>query len=147
LVRLAARAATPSFAISPDPANWGLATPVCAPTCKNMGVCVRTNLCDCALSTYTGPQCDSAPLSCGDNVVQADSGEECDGGACCTEVCRFKAAAAVCRASVGSCDVAEGAPSCSARCSKRFYFFCSFSLRRRQRAVSRRRGGGRRPRV
>jgi hypothetical protein len=83
LVRLAASAKSPAFALAQDPANWGVAAPTCATPCKNGGVCVRANTCDCTGTNWDGAACDSAPLSCGDGTVQAPD-EQCDGGACCT---------------------------------------------------------------
>jgi hypothetical protein len=106
LVRLAASAKSPAFALAQDPANWGVAAPTCATACKNGGVCVRANTCDCTDTNWEGAACDSAPLSCGDGTVQTPD-EQCDGGACCTANCRFKAMGAECRAAVGGCDVAE----------------------------------------
>ena len=51
--------------------------------------------------------------SCGDGAVNS-SGEECDEGAangsassCCNANCKLKSAGTVCRASAGTCDVAE----------------------------------------
>jgi hypothetical protein len=78
-----------AFALAQDPANWGVAAPTCAVSCKNGGVCVRTNTCDCTGTNWDGATCDSAPLSCGDGTVQAPA-EQCDGGACCTANCRSR---------------------------------------------------------
>ncbi len=47
---------------------------------------------------------------------QLDTGEACDGGACCTASCQFASAATVCRAAAGACDVAETCTGASATC-------------------------------
>jgi hypothetical protein len=51
---------------------------------------------------------------CGNNVVDASAGEQCDTGAlngtgtsCCTSTCQISPAATVCRTVAGICDVAE----------------------------------------
>jgi hypothetical protein len=116
LVRLAANAKTAAFALAQDPANWGVAAATCAVSCKNGGQCVRTNTCDCTGTNWEGASCDSAPLSCGDGIVQAPK-EQCDGGACCTTNCRFKAMGDVCRAANGACDVAEMCSGNSGECA------------------------------
>ncbi len=65
-----------------------------------------------------------APL-CGNGAVEPPAGEQCDLGglngqstSCCTSTCRLRAPGSVCRASVGTCDVAEtctgSAPVCPA---------------------------------
>jgi len=51
---------------------------------------------------------------CGNNVIE--NGEQCDGGACCSTTCTFKASSATCRASNGPCDVAETCTGSSASC-------------------------------
>ncbi len=51
---------------------------------------------------------------CGNGVVE--SGEECDGGACCTPNCTFVSAGTVCHPSAGDCDVAESCSGSSATC-------------------------------
>jgi hypothetical protein len=79
-----------AFALAQDPANWGVAAPTCAVSCKNGGVCVRTNTCDCTGTSWDGATCDSAPLSCGDGTLCKRRQEECDGGACCTMFCKFE---------------------------------------------------------
>src|SRR5262249_7839252 len=51
---------------------------------------------------------------CGNGVVE--SGEECDGGACCNKECELKAAGRTCRRSAGACDGAEKCSGTSATC-------------------------------
>ncbi|HEV7731323.1 MAG TPA: hypothetical protein VGR62_04135, partial [Candidatus Binatia bacterium] len=59
---------------------------------------------------------------CGNGVIDAGAGEQCDtaigGSACCTNNCRFASAATTCRGVAGVCDVAElctgGAATCPA---------------------------------
>ncbi|MFA6383463.1 MAG: DUF4215 domain-containing protein [Parcubacteria group bacterium] len=58
-----------------------------------------------------GDACDSQ--TCGNQTVE--SGEECDGGACCS-ACQFTSASNQCRASAGSCDMAEMCTGSSAEC-------------------------------
>lgn len=105
------------YAIGPEPLNWGSSAAVCSPTCKNSGLCVRADTCDCSGTPYTGATCDSAPLSCGDGMVQTANGEECDGGDCCNALCKYKASGTSCRAAVaGGCDVAEVCTGSSGLC-------------------------------
>jgi hypothetical protein len=128
LVRLAAGAKSAAFALAQDPANWGVAVPTCATTCKNGGVCVRTNTCDCTGTNWDGAACDSAPLSCGDSTVQAPA-EQCDGGACCTATCQFKTMGVECRAASGLCDVAETCAGNSGDCPADAFAATGFQCR------------------
>lgn len=57
--------------------------------------------------------CESGP-TCGNNVLE--SGEQCDGGGCCNDVCEFRAAGTVCRPAVVSCDTAEVCTGASGSC-------------------------------
>jgi hypothetical protein len=50
------------------------------------------------LTVASGPQC-------GNGLVEAP--EQCDGGACCDDTCRFREASFVCRPSAGPCDLPE----------------------------------------
>jgi uncharacterized delta-60 repeat protein len=52
--------------------------------------------------------------SCGDATI--DPGEQCDGGACCTDTCQYKPAMTACRAIAGPCDVPESCDGASADC-------------------------------
>eukprot|EP01114_Cavostelium_apophysatum_P005234 TRINITY_DN15_c0_g1_i4.p1 TRINITY_DN15_c0_g1~~TRINITY_DN15_c0_g1_i4.p1 ORF type:complete len:1108 (+),score=287.35 TRINITY_DN15_c0_g1_i4:71-3394(+) len=45
------------------------------------------------------------PVVCGNGIIE--SGEQCDGGDCCTSSCTFKSSGTLCRGSSGACDVAE----------------------------------------
>jgi len=57
----------------------------------------------------------SPPKStCGDGIV--NTGEDCDGGVCCTNTCTFASTATVCRASAGECDVPETCSGVSSSC-------------------------------
>ena len=47
---------------------------------------------------------------------QIESGEACDGGACCTATCQFAAAGTVCRGAASACDAAETCSGSSAAC-------------------------------
>jgi len=51
---------------------------------------------------------------CGNGVVE--SGEQCDGGACCSSACTFSSSSTVCRASAGVCDVPEYCSGSSITC-------------------------------
>jgi hypothetical protein len=51
---------------------------------------------------------------CGNGIVE--EGEECDGGPCCTDDCRFANPDQVCREAVGACDLAEYCTGDSADC-------------------------------
>jgi hypothetical protein len=60
---------------------------------------------------------------CGDGVVQAAGGEQCDAGAnnglpgsCCSSSCQLLSAGTVCRTDGGFCDVAETCDGASATC-------------------------------
>jgi choice-of-anchor A domain-containing protein/fibro-slime domain-containing protein len=56
-----------------------------------------------------------APSSvCGNGVIE--SGEQCDGGSCCTTSCTFSSSSSVCRPSAGSCDVPETCTGSSSTC-------------------------------
>jgi choice-of-anchor A domain-containing protein len=52
--------------------------------------------------------------SCGNGIVE--SGEQCDGGVCCTSQCTFKPSTTVCRPAVSQCDVAEMCSGSSSTC-------------------------------
>jgi cysteine-rich repeat protein len=62
----------------------------------------------------------NAPTAvCGNNIVE--SGEQCDdgntaNGDCCSPTCQYESASTVCRASGGTCDVAETCTGSSAPC-------------------------------
>jgi choice-of-anchor A domain-containing protein len=57
----------------------------------------------------------AGPVSqCGNGIVE--SGEQCDGGSCCTGSCTFIASGTVCRSSAGICDVAEVCSGSSGAC-------------------------------
>eukprot|EP01114_Cavostelium_apophysatum_P017282 TRINITY_DN50_c0_g1_i1.p1 TRINITY_DN50_c0_g1~~TRINITY_DN50_c0_g1_i1.p1 ORF type:complete len:895 (+),score=192.43 TRINITY_DN50_c0_g1_i1:91-2775(+) len=45
------------------------------------------------------------PAVCGNGIIE--TGESCDGGACCSGSCTYLSSATVCRSSAGACDVAE----------------------------------------
>lgn len=51
---------------------------------------------------------------CGNSVVEA--GESCDGGDCCQNTCAFYTSSQQCRASAGTCDVAEFCTGSSSIC-------------------------------
>lgn len=53
---------------------------------------------------------------CGNGVVEAAWGEECDGGACCSPTCKLKPAGIECRPASGLCDVAETCSGTAATC-------------------------------
>ena len=61
--------------------------------------------------------CNYVP-SCGNEIV--DSGEACDGGACCTDECTFLPAETTCRAGVNQCDPAEQCTGSSSTCPSDF---------------------------
>lgn len=59
------------------------------------------------------------PAMCGNSIVEG--GEQCDdgntaAGDCCSMTCLFEAAATVCRAAAGACDLEEKCTGTSARC-------------------------------
>jgi len=57
----------------------------------------------------------NAPVSqCGNQIVE--SGEVCDGGACCAADCTFKSSTSVCRDSAGECDIADMCTGSSIDC-------------------------------
>ncbi|MEK6967249.1 MAG: dockerin type I domain-containing protein [Nanoarchaeota archaeon] len=51
---------------------------------------------------------------CGNGIIE--SGEQCDGGACCSAFCTFRIAGTVCRASTAACDPTEACAGSSAAC-------------------------------
>jgi choice-of-anchor A domain-containing protein len=51
---------------------------------------------------------------CGNGIIE--TGEDCDGGACCTATCKFESAATTCRGAAGECDVAEKCSGTSSDC-------------------------------
>jgi len=51
---------------------------------------------------------------CGNGIVE--SGEQCDGGSCCTSTCTFQSSSTVCRSSAGACDIAEHCTGSSSLC-------------------------------
>jgi cysteine-rich repeat protein len=60
---------------------------------------------------------------CGDGVIQASRGEECDlggsngqAGVCCTANCTYKSPGTVCRSASGGCDLTETCSGGSASC-------------------------------
>lgn len=57
--------------------------------------------------------CVSGPV-CGNNILE--SGEQCDGGACCNDVCEFRSSGFACRPAVVSCDTAEVCTGSSGSC-------------------------------
>ncbi len=52
-------------------------------------------------------------INCGNGIV--DSGEDCDGGACCID-CTFATSTTTCRASAGACDLVEVCSGSSSSC-------------------------------
>jgi hypothetical protein len=51
---------------------------------------------------------------CGDYIIQ--SGEDCDGGACCNATCYFTTNGTICRNSNGTCDTPEYCSGASSAC-------------------------------
>jgi len=51
---------------------------------------------------------------CGNEIVE--TGEQCDGGACCTSSCTFVASGTVCRSAEGACDTTESCTGASSIC-------------------------------
>lgn len=74
--------------------------------------------CSSTCQIEPGYKCSGNPsvcvLACGDDIV--DTGEQCDGGTCCTASCTYASAATACRASAGACDVPETCTGSSANC-------------------------------
>jgi hypothetical protein len=60
---------------------------------------------DSSIRSTTTFTVNPASAVCGNNVVE--TGEQCDGGACCNSDCTFTSSSTVCRASASVCDVAE----------------------------------------
>eukprot|EP01119_Soliformovum_irregulare_P010878 TRINITY_DN267_c0_g2_i1.p1 TRINITY_DN267_c0_g2~~TRINITY_DN267_c0_g2_i1.p1 ORF type:complete len:774 (-),score=232.84 TRINITY_DN267_c0_g2_i1:55-2376(-) len=57
----------------------------------------------------------SPPSStCGDGIVE--TGEDCDGGACCSNTCTFLGTSVTCRPSAGECDIPETCSGLAAAC-------------------------------
>jgi len=93
-----------------------------APTAAQMGT--SGILCIGAVSGGTGlsysQHCvtlavNNVPASvCGNAIVE--TGEDCDGGDCCTTTCTFATSATTCRAINGPCDVAETCSGSSSAC-------------------------------
>jgi uncharacterized repeat protein (TIGR01451 family) len=81
--------------------------------CRAGTVSCKPNTC-----TETSASCPTAcvPVDslCGNGTV--DSGEQCDGGTCCTNECTFKSTGTTCRVSAGACDIAEACSGTSAAC-------------------------------
>ncbi len=61
------------------------------------------------VALVSGPQC-------GNGLVEGPT-EECDGGACCDESCRFRSASFVCRAAAGPCDLPETCSGAGSVCA------------------------------
>lgn len=72
----------------------------------------------CTGSSRTCPadidNCGGGGAVCGNGVKE--TGEACDGGACCTSSCTFRPNTFTCRASAGICDPAESCTGSSALC-------------------------------
>jgi hypothetical protein len=51
---------------------------------------------------------------CGNGLLE--QGEDCDGGACCDNRCRFRPSSIICRASSGPCDLEERCSGSSSTC-------------------------------
>ncbi len=97
--------------------NGGGTVTGCSGTCQYPGSPSRTQANDGHFVTvaYTS--------LCGNSTVDASVGEQCDLGAangsstsCCTSTCQFRAAAQVCRASAGLCDLQETCSGSSGSC-------------------------------
>lgn len=63
--------------------------------------------------TYLGSH-NYCPAICGNNVIE--TGEQCDGGDCCSSDCTFKPAQTECRTIASLCDIAETCTGSSADC-------------------------------
>jgi len=87
--------------------------------CKNLPAseCGVPNDCcpDVCNAIIDDPQYDpNCPATCGNGYVE--TGEQCDGGACCDENCNYRSVSFECRTSAGECDVAEYCTGASAAC-------------------------------
>lgn len=109
-----------------------LCDPVCQVCTPGETDTVPCSHCNAANEWCTGGSqtvtCDSCgqwgtPSACTGGTCACTVGEcgmteccECSGGACCSDGCHFDAAGTECRASAGSCDVAETCTGSSATC-------------------------------
>jgi hypothetical protein len=103
------------------------------PTCPTDARKPATTPCTPDASTCTDDACDGQSdvcqhtsndtCHCGNGMLQAQLGEECDAGtangssgSCCTADCTFRAGGSTCRDAAGDCDVAETCSGSSAAC-------------------------------
>ncbi len=98
------------------PFEAALDAPVVMGNCYKVrvGVYAQGGLCDVGSA---GPdELFVACQTCGNGIVEPANGEQCDGGPCCNPDCTYAAGGTVCRASAGSCDVAETCSGQSGAC-------------------------------